>query len=186
MKKTNTYTIIVILLLIVAITGSTYAYFSAMTNSGEAVKSNSTELEVIYQGDTQIDENDKIDIVANREKGRKKIVNIAVSEDSVEAKSTIYLNIEELTENLRIKGFIWEVSGIQNGKEVYSDKGSFYGYNDTTNNIIEIVKDYRITKDNTQFTIYFWIDGNQTDNSVIGGSLKGYIGAKTENFTGEL
>ena len=149
MNKTNTYTIIAILLLMITITGSTYAYFSAFADSGNDLNSNSTKLEVIYNGETEINDNDSIHIVATKEEGISKVINIAVSEESVEALATIYLNIEEITENLRINGFVWEVYGVQNGKEVYSKQGNFYGYNDTTNNVVEIVKDYKITKDNT-------------------------------------
>ena len=33
---------------------------------------------------------------------------------------------------------------------------------------------------------YIWLNGNLTDNGVIGATFKGYVGAETENFTGQL
>jgi len=186
MKNKNTYIIISVLLLAIAIVGSTYAFFFATTSQTNQVATGATKLKVIYTGQTRIDGSGTMNIGLTKDDGINRTVNIAVSEDSVEANATIYINIEEITSNLRIKGLIWEVYGLQNGKEVYSDVGDFYGYDDTTNNIVEIVKDYRITKDNTEFTVYLWIDGNLTNNNVIGGSFKGFIGARTENVSGQI
>lgn len=182
-KQTKTiYIIIAILLLTIIVAGSTYAAFMAMVSGSNEVKTNSSKLEVVYTGDdSEITE--PMTIASKKEEGQIRTVNISVTEDSVEAKATIYINIEEITDNLAIEGFIWEVYGVQSGKDVYYKKGNFDGYNNTTNNIVNIVEDYKLTDENTTFTIYLWIDGNQTDNKVIGSSFKGHIGAKTENFS---
>ena len=80
----------------------------------------------------------------------------------------------------------WEVSGVRGGKEVYTNNGTFEGYNDTNNNAIPIVEDYRLTEEQTDFTVYVWIDGEHTGNEILGAAFSGYISAKTENFTGQL
>ena len=116
----------------------------------------------------------------------KRTVNIRVADDSVDAIGNIYINIEQMTANLSIEGFIWEVYGYKNGQLVYSNSGNFRGYNSTTNNKVDIVQNYTITKTNTSFDIYLWIDGEQIDNNILGANFFGYIGANTEQFTGKL
>ena len=185
MKKQTIYSIIGILLLTIVVVGSTYAAFMATVSGPNEIETQASKLEVIYTGD-DTEFNSPMNIASKKEEGQKRTVNISVTSDSVQAKATIYINIEEITNTLAIKGFVWEVYGVQDGKDVYYDKGNFEGYNDTTNNIVNIVEDYKLTDKNTAFTIYLWIDGNQVDNNVIGSTFKGHIGAKTENITGEF
>ena len=90
-----------------------------------------------------------------------------------------------MTNNLSAPNVKWEVSGIQKGNEVYTNSGTFSGYN-ATNNKIPLVEDYRLTEDQTDFTIYVWIDGNITGNEILGATFTGFISANTEQFTGEL
>ena len=91
-----------------------------------------------------------------------------------------------LTDNIAIPGFVWEVYGYRNGNLVYSNSGTFNGYDDTTNNKIPIVTNYQLSEDNTEFIVYFWIDGSLTGNEVLGGAFSGYIGATSQQVTAEL
>ena len=185
MKKQVIYMISTILLLTVAVIGSTYAFFLSTTgNNNNSVTTGASNFEVIYRGDTEI--SGVMPVTYEKTDDFKRTVSIKVAEDSVEAYANIYINIEHMTNNLSIDGFIWEVYGYQNGNLVYSDSESFKNYNDTTNNKVDIVSNYKVTKTNTTFDIYLWIDGEQVNNDVLGASFSGHIGANTEYFTGQL
>lgn len=184
MKNQLLYSVIAVLLLIALTIGGTYAFYAASAGDNNSLVTNGSKFEVIYTGGTNIA--GKMNVVSSKEEGYNTTVNIKIAENSVAVKSNLYITIAEITPNLAIKGFIWEVYGYQNDKQVYYDKGNFEGHNSANNNIVDIVKDYKLSTENTSFTIYLWIDGNQTDNSVLNGSFKGYIGARSETFTGAL
>lgn len=184
MKKQVIYTICAVLLLTVAVIGSTYAFFSATTNDSGRRRAEAQKFEVIYNGGEEI--NGPIDLSSDRNGGVNTTVNIRVTEGSTQALSYLYLNITEMTANLSVSNVKWEVSGIRGGQEVYTNSGTFQGYNDTTNNVITIVDGYRLSETQTDFTIYIWVDGNNAGNEMFGASLSAYISASTENFTGTL
>ncbi len=184
MKRQTIYTICAFLLLAIATVGSTYAFFSATTGEDSNVATESQKFEVIYTGGTDI--GGPVSLSADRNGGKNTTVHIKVGQGSSKALAYLYLNIDMITENIRISGFKWEVSGVRGGKEVYTNNGTFEGYNDTDNNIITIVEDYRLSEEQTDFTIYLWVDGNEVGNEVMGGRLGGYISASTEQFTGQL
>lgn len=181
MKKQLLYSIFTVLLLAIVIAGSTYAFFSASITSSENVDIDTSKFEVIYTGGTTID--GELKIGSKKEDGYNTTVNIKLAKDSVQTKANLYIDIEEITPNIAVSGFIWEVYGYKNNTPVYSNSGNFNGYNSTDNKIVNIVENYTLSEDNTSFTVYLWLDGNKTDNNVVGGSFKGHIGAKTENFT---
>ena len=183
MKKQYIYSIIFVLLLTIAIIGSTYAFFAA-SDASKSVTTGSSKFEVLYTGGTHI--NGPMFLGKSKEDGLHTSVNIKVSPDSVNAKGIIYLTINEMSPLLSSDGFIWEVYRTKNGQTTYQSSGNFLGKNNTNNNTIELVQDYLIDKENTTFTIYFWLDGNKFDNSIDNASFDGDIGAKTEDFTGAI
>ncbi|MBQ8219539.1 MAG: hypothetical protein IJZ79_07290 [Bacilli bacterium] len=182
MKKKYIYPIIAILFLTIVTVGTTYSFFMAQASSQEELKGTSKNFEVIYTGGKIPLENMKIKPSSTKEGGLNTSVNIKVGTNSVLARGTIYINIKKMTSNLSNDGFIWEVYG-SNG---YYKKGTFSGYNDTDNNIVNIVENVPITYDDTEYTIYLWLDGNNPniDNRIKDAEFDCYIGAKTENFTG--
>ena len=184
MKKQFIYTICAVLLLAIAVIGSTYAFFSATTGENSNVTAEASKFEVLYTGGTDI--GGPVTMSSDRTGGKNTTVHIRVGEGSAQALAYLYLNIDSITTNLRVSGFKWEVSGMRGGQEVYTNSGNFAGYNDTTNNVITIVEDYRLTEQQTDFTIYLWVDGNEAGNEVMDGRLGGYISASTERFTGQL
>lgn len=181
MKKSMLYTV-AILLLVVAVAGGTYAFFTSAISANNALNTNSINFEVIYTGGTEI--TGPMNLSATKEQGLNTTVNIRMAEGSAQAKATLYVNIEKITSNIAVKGFKWEVYGYQDGNQVYSNTGTFDGTKD--NDIVNIVNDYQLSEENTSFTAYFWLDGNLLGNEVLGAEFKGFIGAKTENFTGNL
>ena len=182
LKKIICY-ILAVLLLSAIIVGATFSYLASSSSGNEnSVNSESKKFEVIYTGGTTI--NGPLKIGKQKEDGLNTTVNIKMAENSALATGTIYIDVEKITPNLAIEGFIWEVVGIQNNDQVYTNKGNFLNINDTDNSIVNVVENYPLTEENTSFTIYLWIDGNMVDNSVLNSEFIGYIGAKTENFTG--
>ena len=184
MKKQVIYSISITLLLLIAIVGGTYAFFSTSVNSGN-IATDALDFIVLYNGDT--DFNGKISISPTKEGGIIRTVNIRVAEGSAHALSNLFITIESITPNLSIEGFKWEVYGYKNNELVYSNNGNFAGYNATEgHNVVPIVEDYRLTEEITYFTVYLWIDANNTGNEVLGGSFNAYISASSEKFTGQL
>lgn len=184
MKKKYIYSILLISFITIATIGVTYAFFVATTSSKNNINTTSQKFEVIYSGGGEITGPLKFGL--SKEEGKKTSVNIKVAPGSIEAKGIIYINIEEISPELAVSGFNWEVVGTKNNLQVYNQKGTFAGTNNTTNKIINIVDDYLITEDNTKFDIYLWLDGNKLGNEVLTSSFKGYIGAKVDNFTAIL
>lgn len=185
MRKQYIYTICAILLLAIAVVGSTYAFFVSTTNSANnSVDTNSQEFGIIYTGGTDI--NEPLVLSADRSGGFSTTVHVKTIQGGAQALLNLYIDITEMTDNLSVSNVIWEVSGVKNGVEVYSDNGTFLGYNDMNNNRILIVDDYLLSEEQTDFTLYIWIDGNHTGDEIIGASFSGYISADTEHFTGQL
>jgi len=185
MKKYMLYSIASVLLLTLITAGSTFAFLSTSAQtSNNSIFSNTATLNVIYNPGETI--NESLSVSSSKEDGYNTTVKIKLAPNSAKAKTDLYIHINDITENIAISGFIWEVYGYRNGKQVIYTKGDFSGYNNTTNNKVSIVKDYLLSEDETSFTVYFWIDGSKTDNDVVGGTFNGYIGAISQEFTGVL
>lgn len=185
MKKYVIISITSILLLILIVAGSTYSFLSTSAEtSNNSIFSNTGKLNVIYNAGNVI--NESLSVASNKDGGYNTTVKIKLAPNSAKAKADLYIHINEITANIASQGFIWEVYGYRNGNLVYSNSGNFNGYNNTTNNKVIIARDYLLSETETSFTIYFWLDGSKTDNNVIGGLFSGYIGAKSEELTGEI
>ena len=185
MKKYVMISITSTLMLILLVAGSTYAFFSTSAETANnGVFSNTAKLNVIYNAGNII--NESLSVASNKDGGYNTTVKIKLAPNSAKAKANLYIHINEITTNIANEGFTWEVYGYMNGNQIAYNKGSFNGYNDTNNNIVPIINDYILSETETSFTVYFWIDGSKTGNSVIGGTFKGYIGAKSEELTGDI
>ena len=184
MKKRYLYSIALVMILIFAVVGVTYAFFVSEAASNQNLETSSKKFEVIYTGGQIPLENIKLKPSIDKSGGINTSVNIMMAQDSALAKGTLYINIEKLTSNLANDGFIWEVYGSDGTYET----GTFVGYNDTDNNIINIVENFPITYDNKTFTVYLWLDGNNPymDNRILDAEFDCYIGAKTEQFAGTV
>lgn len=102
---------------------------------------------------------------------------IRKSSASVDALATITLNIQNITSNLAISAFKWEV--YQDGKATIINSGTFNGV--TSNSKITLIDNYLLTTTNTTFTVKLWLNGNETTNSVLNQSLSAYIDASAVN-----
>lgn len=189
MKKILIY-IIAIFMSVILIVGGTYAFFVATSNSNQIV-TNSTKFEVIYTGGKQI--GGKLEFSNSKTEDFKTAVNIRMAEGSVLGIANLYIQIDEITSNIANEALTWEVYKTYDGVESFEGSGSFADCQTGTNkrncetgDKLYIVDDYKLSEKNTTFTIYIWLNGNLANNSAIGGIFKGYIGAETENFTGDL
>lgn len=187
MKKQFLYIVAIVLLLIITISGATFAFFSSYNNTGNILNANASDFGVDFEQGDPIEGNLELSSSKNDPGVQKTEVNIKMKSGSPLAKVTVFFNIEEMTSNLAVEGFVWEVVGVRNNVETYYRQGNFQGYDATDNRTINLVEDYTLTEENTTFTIYFWLNGDLIqDTNILNSQFSGYIGAKTDNFTATL
>lgn len=190
MKKTPKMLIILLVVAILTI-GGTYAFFSATINTQQFTMK-SHQLEVIYTGDEEI--NGGLDLVKDKSGGYRREVSIGLSENSVGAAANIYISIAQITSTLATEALTWEIYRLENGVETLYDEGTFIdcgniGESKTqcaAGKRIYMVENLVLSTTQQQFAIYVWLNGYKAGNEVLGATLKGYIGAETENITGIL
>lgn len=188
-KKIIIYSIIILLSIIIVVSG-TYAFFQTLVE-GTTISTDSSNFEVIYLGGEKI--GGQLELTNSKTENMKTTVNIRVAPNSVLATANLYIQIENISENIAINALKWEVYKTYKGETKFVDTGSFDECEENSikrkckaDDKIYIVNDYRLSEENTAFTIYIWLDGNLADNKVIGGTFKGHIGAETENFSGNM
>lgn len=199
MNKSIIYTILGFIFLAIIVSGGTYAFFTASIGSeNNDITSTSSKYEVIYSGETVI--NEKLNITANKEGGILNSVSIRMGAGSALPKLLLYLNISDISNNMISNNtvnwqsaLIFEVYGYDyNNSLVYTNTGTFMNCSTTknktcvNNDILYLVDDYRLTYTDTRFDIYIWLNGALVDNGVIGSYFEGNIVAQTEEFTADL
>ena len=181
MKKTIIYVIILLVVAALSISG-TYAFFSTMTQNSNAVDTGSHQLQVQYSGDVAI--SGEIELVRTKEEGFRRELNIGLSPNSVPAAANFFLRVDEITEGFQHKALKWEIYELKDGKEEYIKSGNFL--NITSNSTQYIAENQMLSTTSRTFVVYLWLYGEEAGNEVIGAKLVGYIGAETENISGEL
>lgn len=184
MNKRTIYTIVGLLLLTILVIGGTYAYFSLTAVGNTPVTTNSAKFEVLYQGGQGY--TGPLVLAANKEGGHKETIKVKVSQGSINAKLSLVLQIDQMSSEMAINGFKWEIYGYKNNSQVYSGQGNFAGKSATagSNTITLVNNDYTITEDETTFDVYWWLDGNMVSTDLGGSSFSCHIGAQTESITG--
>lgn len=191
MKK-NTIYILALILVIVIISGSTYAFFSATVIKNNAIRTTGDVLEVIYDGDIAIDGN--IELSRTKEGGYRRVTKIGLSERSVGIAAHIYIQIQNISSELAVNGLKWEVYTLNNGTETYYSSGTFMQCGEieetkhkcTSGDRLYMVTNYDLLTTQTQFVIYLWLNGDEVGNEVINRVLVGTISAETIFLTGEI
>lgn len=189
MKKTLLYSLGLLLLAILTI-GATYAYFINTVSSSQNAEANAKKFEVLYTGGSALTTN--LQPRESRDETYKTSVNIKMAEGSINAIANIYINIEEMSDVLASDALVWEivVKKGTNNINITPSKGNFSSC--MTNSINEcnngrkiyILNDYEVTTENTEVTVYLWVDGSKVGNEIVGATFTGYIGAETRNVTG--
>ena len=184
MNKNLLYSLAVVLLLAVIVSGTTFAFFSSSVNGqNNSIKYDSTNLDIIYKKGEPI--SGPMNVVSKKEDGKVTSIEMKLSETSAKgAKINLLMNITSITENLAISGFIWQVDVYENGTLTRTNTNNFL--NKHNNDVITLIEDYELTTTNAVFTVYLWVDGNNSTNNVMNGSFDGYISAKSDNFSAIL
>ena len=181
MKNKVTISIIIVVLLIIVVVGSTYAFFSSVATSNNSnVTSSAEKYEIVYQGGTQIDGD--IKMLSNHNGADSTTVQIGLANGvNVTVNATLYIKVTEISEELDVSGFKWEVYSVNGDVETLKNSGTFQGAgNGSEINILTMP----LTTTLTSYKVYFWADGNSIGNEISGTSFKGYIGAKSDIITG--
>ena len=189
MKKTLLYSLGLLLIAILTI-GATYAYFINTVSSSQNAEANAKKFEVLYTGGSALTTN--LQPRESRDETYKTSVNIKMAEGSINAIANIYINIEEMSDVLASDALVWEivVKKGTNNINITPSKGNFSSC--MTNSINEcnngrkiyILNEYEVTTENTEVTVYLWVDGSKVGNEIVGATFTGYIGAETRNVTG--
>ena len=179
MKKILIYIIVILLIVIITFSG-TYAYFVAtIKSSNNSLVTNSSKLDILYTGDADI--SGVLNLVSSKEQGKNATVKIKLSNDSVDAKSDIYIKVDEIGRYIASDALNWELYRTFKGVESFVSKGTFEGVSDGDK--IYMDRNYRLSTDETSYTVYIWLDGNKIGNEAVGESLVGFIGAEAEHIT---
>ena len=178
MKKIILY-IVGILVLASLIVAGTYAYLFSTVNSGNSLIGSSSKIAVIYTDDADI--TGALNIVSSYKEGNKATVKIKLSNDSVDAKADIYIYVGKIGTDLSSNALKWELFRTYQGTESFVARGTFDGTADGEK--VYIDRDYRLSTEETSYTVYIWLDGSLIGNEALGEIFEGYIGAEAEHIT---
>jgi hypothetical protein len=189
MKNKLAISIIIVLSIVFIVAGSTFAYFSAVIKGTDnKIKGNSANFNVIYYGDNSFIGNIRIVTSKEEEGTHSSTVQIGLDTAINGVTGDILFNVTNISNNLKINGFKWEVYTVSNNVETLYSSGNFS--NATNNSVIPLVQGYPLSTTLTTFKVYIWLDGNDssTGNGVLDGTahFAGYISAKSNNLTGTL
>jgi len=148
----------------------TYAWFqtAVLTDDLQNVSA-SGKLDIIY--DKGQDITGSLEPSLDKSEGLNATVKIRKTEASVDALGSISLIIEDMDTELSVPGLKWEV--YKTGQEIVFSQGTFEGLE--SGDTIELVKDYKLITEDTEFTVYIWLSGEETDNKVLDKLLDAYI-----------
>ena len=182
MKKILVYILLLGLTAIITI-GGTYAMFTATIAIDEKpLDFNAHELKVIYGGDIEI--TGYIDLVRRKEEGFRRVVHIALGNDSVDAKGNIYVYLDEISEGLASQALKWEIYQLEGQTETYLNSGTFL--NSASGEKVYMLNNVPLSTNVKQYAIYLWLNGFEAGNEVRGATLRGFIGAESSIVTGDI
>ena len=192
MKKNIIY-MIALLLVIIIVSGSTYAYFSATIRKNNSITTKGDILEVVYSGDVAI--NGNIELTRSKEGGYRRVTKIGLSEQSVGIAAHLYIKIQNISPELAVNGLKWEVYTLEeNDEEKFYSSGNFTQCGAleqtkskcTNGDKLYMVTNYELSTTQKEFVIYLWLNGDEVGNEVINRKLVGTISAETIFLTGEI
>ena len=179
-KKSLLISIILVILLIITVATATYAYLATVTNE-EGVGAGSGILDINYTKPANLTGN--FIPSTSRVGGLTTSAKASLKTDSESALFNMYLTPTSLT-NLNITALKWEVEGIRDGSIVCSGSGDFSQA--IVNTPITIINKCALSKTETTFNIYVWLDSNLIQGAVGGVNFGAKIGADSIPITGEF
>ena len=191
MKKIAILSIVLLVVAIATVSG-TYAFFTATVTQRNPMASTTDQLEIIYTGDTTL--NDVLHLATDKSEGHRRQVSISIAENSLAAKANIYIYVEQITSALATEGLVWEIYKVENGVETDKIEGSFIDCGNigqtkrkcVSGDKLYMLTGIELTSTPQTFAIYLWLNGYKVGNEVVGATFKGYIGAETENISAIL
>ena len=181
MNKKVLFSILLVLLIVFVVVGSTYAYFTsvAVSNNGNVV-TDSEKYEIIYNGGTEIDCD--IKMLSSHVGADNTTVSIGLASGvSATVSATLFVNIEQISSELATSAFKWEIYRVSGNSETLVNSGNFNGK--VAGNEVSLLTT-TLSTTLTYYKVYFWLDGASAGNDVMGKTFTGYIGARTEILTG--
>ena len=177
-------TIVIVVTLCLVTFSVTYAWFQTAILTDELQNvSESGKLDIIYEtGEIITEEDGNLIPSLNKDNGLSATLRIRKSTTSVDALGTISLVIDDVDPELLISGLKWEV--YKSGQVEPYSKGTF---NERQNgDTIDMVLDCQLTTSDTEFTVYIWLSGDETDNSVMNKNFKAHIVASARSAEANL
>jgi len=171
-------------LIIAAITASTYAYLLAMTNEEDA-STGSGMLGINYNPPADI--GGMLVPTSDRNGGLFTTTTASLETGSEKALFNMYITPTSLT-NMNIAALKWESEGLRDTNNdgvldtVCAGSGDFS--NASVNKDIVIIDHCELDYTDTVFNIYIWLDSNLLDTSLDGATFGAKIGADSVNITG--
>ena len=184
-KELITSIIVTVLLVILAVIGSTYAFYSlSATGSNHGVSTNSKKFEIVYNGGTAIStSNCPMNLTTSKDGGCSTTIQIGLASGvDVAVNASIYIKVNTITDNLKIAGFKWELYSVNGQTETLVANGNFASI--PANNTIVMASNQALSTTLKTYKVYFWIDGSLANNSVYPSSFGGSVGAYTDQLTG--
>lgn len=181
-KKDIFLLVILILLLIVLVSGATYAYL----NTG-VVKNSSTGqggcFNVDYEG--QDISSDNLQSTTNYLEGAKTVVTLSKAADcEIYTSANIYIETDEALTSAPIEdpqALKYKVvkGDYSSGSEPSANSLVSEGKINSKNNSILLASDLELTTTDTDYTIYIWIDSDESNGEYNGTTYSGYIYAES-------
>lgn len=171
-------TVLGILVLIIVVSGITYAAFSWASDPGRGIISGNTEcFDITYTKGTDILDG-SLDFGSTYTEGLSATVKAKLSDAcTINGTGTLYLDTKDETSDYLITNKLVRYQVLQDGTEVASDTIKSKGKN-------VIYDNFDITSTEKEFTVYIWIniaDVNDTNISSISSSTySGTIGMSAE------
>lgn len=180
-KKHIIISIISILILIIIVSASTYAYFIAKLDEID-VGTDSGELSVLYE----IDENITGEVLVpstTYENGIKSVAKARLNTGSVKALFNLYITPTTFDSALAISPLKWHVDVVDyNNNIVDSYSGNFVGKKE--GEAFKVIDGYELTLVDTTFNIYIWLDSSLVVQPINDKRFVANISADTVDITG--
>ena len=96
-------------------------------------------------------------------------------------KIDIYMKVTTIGQDIASNALKWELFRTYQGTESFVGRGTFDGV--SSGNKIYVDRDYRLSTEETSYTVYIWLDGSLIGNEALGESFIGYIGAEAQHIT---
>lgn len=180
------------------IAGSTLAFIVSEASGTGRINLSSNKFSVVFNTEGPI--NGNLTLGTSKEEGLTTGVSLKMADDSVLAKASLYINVDNISNNKIInnttswkKALIWELYGYdENDNQELISTGNFLqcsttGQKECSNgDKLYMYKNFQLTHEYVYFDVYVWLDGNLADNGAKGATLSSTVSAETEDFTAEL